>query len=160
MIRLGEFYAQSWETLQATLYAGRVEAAEKSGDDQTLSMVRSSQWLADHFAELPLVILAYHRNDPSGASIYPAIWSMMLAARGQGVGATLTTVLGMFKHAEVAELLGVPLDKGWTNAAAVTFGYPLGRWGVAARRPAHEVVYEEAWGREPSWTAAHPAWEG
>jgi nitroreductase len=158
MGRLGELYSSAWQTLQATVYSGRIEQAEGAGDEQTLRVIRSSQWLADHFAEVPLVVLPYHRNDPSGASIYPAVWSMMLAARGKGVGATLTTILGIFKQQEVADLLGVPLDKGWTNAAAVTFGYPLGRWDVAARRPSHEVVYEEAWGREPSWTADGPLW--
>jgi nitroreductase len=159
MGRLGALYIEAWDTLQSTIYAGRRQAAEEKGDERTLRMLRSSQWLADHFAELPLVILPYHRNDPSGASIYPAVWSMMLAARGRGLGTTLTTVLGIFRHAEVAELLGVPLDKGWTNAAAVTFGYPLGRWDVAWRRPVHEVVYEEAWGMEPSWRADGPVWE-
>lgn len=160
MSRLGVLYAEAWATLQATVYAGRREAAEEHGDEQTLRVMRSSQWLADNFAEVPLVVLPYHRNDPSGASIYPAVWSMMLAARGRGVGSTLTTILGIFKHSEVADLLGVPLDKGWTSAAAVTFGYPLGRWDVAARRPAHEVVYEETWGRAPSWTAHGPVWAG
>lgn len=158
MSRLGELYSEAWETLQATVYAGRKERAAETGDEQTLRVMRSSQWLADNFAQVPLVVLPYHRNDPSGASIYPAVWSMMLAARGRGVGATLTTILGIFKHQEVADLLGVPVDKGWSNAAAVTFGYPLGRWASAARRPAHEVVYEEAWGREPSWSAPEPLW--
>lgn len=158
MIRLGELYAESWRILQDTVYSGRAEAARESGDGQTLRMLRSSEWLADHFHEVPLVILAFHRNDPTGASIYPAVWSMMLAARGQGVGATLTTILGVFRQAEVARLLGVPTDKGWVNAAAVTFGYPKGKWDIASRRPAHEVVYEEKWGQTPSWTADFPLW--
>lgn len=53
----------------------------------------------------------------------------MLSARSQGIGTCLTTVLGTFKHQEVADLLGVPVEKGWINAAAVTCGYPLGKWG-------------------------------
>ena len=160
MASLAVLYTEAWDVLLSTVYAGRREQAEETGDEQTVRVMRSSQWLADHFADLPLVILPYHRNDPSGASIYPAVWSMMLAARGRGVGSTLTTVLGQFRHTEVAALLGVPLDKGWTNAAAVTFGYPLGRWDVATRRPVHEVVYEGAWGRPPSWTADGPVWSG
>ncbi len=150
--RLGEFYLEAWEILLSTVYATR------RGDEQTERMLNSSQWLAEHFEEVPLVVMAFHRNDPAGASIYPAVWSLQLAARGLGIGSTLTTILGQFRHQEVADLLGVPLDKGWTNAAAVPLGYPLGRWGVAQRRPAHEVVQANHWGKPPSWTVEQPLW--
>ncbi len=152
LVHLGELYAQAWEILLSTVYSGR------RGDEQTERMLKSSQWLADHFEEVPLVVLAYHRNDPSGASVFPAVWSLQLAARGLGIGSTLTTILGHFRHQEVADLLGAPLDKGWTNAAAVTFGYPLGRWAVPQRRPAHQVVFAESWGVQPSWTIDEPLW--
>ena len=156
---LGVLYSEAWVELNATFYKGVKEAATERGDDTTLRVISSSQWLADNFDQVPLVVLPYHRSDPSGASIYPAVWSLMLAARGHGVGTTLTTLLGMFKQAEVAELLGVPSDKGWQNAAAIPCGYPLGRWGVAKRAPVHEVVYEERWGETPEWTVSEHLWE-
>ena len=155
---LGVLYAQGWEELNATFYKGKKEAAIASGDEATKRVMSSSQWLADNFDKVPLVVLPFHRNDPSGASIYPAVWSLMLSARSFGVGTTLTTILGLFKYEEVAELLGVPLEKGWRNAAAIPCGYPLGRWGVAKRAPVHEVVYEEIWGAEPSWTVNEALW--
>ncbi len=155
---LGVLYGDAWRELNATHYKGRLETARESGDDTTMRVLTSAQWLADNFEQVPLVVLPYHRNDPSGASIYPAAWSLMLAARGHGVGTTLTTVLGMFKHREVAELLDVPLEKGWQNAAAITCGYPLGRWGLAKRSPVHEVVYEERWGESPEWMVEEPLW--
>jgi nitroreductase len=153
---LAVLYAEAWAELQATFYKGKREAAEASGDDATVRVLKSAQWLADNFDRVPLVVLPYHRNDPSGASIYPAVWSLMLSARSQGVGTTLTTVLGIFKPQEVADLLGVPLDKGWINAAAVTCGYPLGTWGIATRAAAHEVVFSERWGTPPTWRADEP----
>jgi len=155
---LAVLYAQAWDQLQETFYKGKREAAEASGEDGTVRVLKSAQWLADNFDQVPLVVLPYSRNDPSGASIYPGVWSLMLAARGQGVGTTLTTVLGIFKSQEVAGLVGVPLDKGWTNAAAVTCGYPLGKWGVATRAPTHEVVYAERWGTPPTWQIDTPLW--
>jgi len=158
MAALGDLYLQSWDELNRTIYKGKREQAEQAGDEGTMRIMRSSQWLADNFAAVPLVVVAYHRNDPSGASIYPAVWSMMLAARGHGIGATLTTVLGLFRHTEVASLLGVPLEKGWTNAAAVTMGYPVGRWGVAGRAPAQRVVYDGRWGEAPAWAVDQPLW--
>ncbi|MFQ5553755.1 MAG: nitroreductase family protein [Acidimicrobiia bacterium] len=154
MKSLGTLYADAFEILQNTVYAG-VEPA----NDQDRRILSSSSWLAEHFAEVPLVVLAFHRNDPSGASIYPAVWNLMLAARGRGVGTTLTTILGMFKSDELFALLDVPRDKGWTNAAAVTCGYPLGRWGLAARAPARDVVYSERWGSDASWEADEPWWQ-
>ncbi len=153
MARLGPLYAEAYDILNNTVYAG-IEPR----DDQDVRVRSSSTWLAEHFAEVPLVIFAFHRNDPSGASVYPAIWNLMLAARGLGIGTTLTTILGMFKSAELFELLGVPTDRGWTNAAAVTCGYPTGRWGVAARRPVHDVVYAERWGEAPGWRVDEPLW--
>jgi nitroreductase len=155
---LGRFYAEAWAELNATFYKGKSEAAEASGDETTKRVLSSAQWLADNFDQVPLVVLPYHRNDPSGASIYPAVWSLMLAARGHGIGTTLTTVLGIFKQREVADLLGVPLDRGWQNAAAIPCGYPLGRWGLAQRARVDEVVYSERWGAAPEWTLDGPLW--
>ncbi len=158
--KLAPMYADAWRELNATFYKGRVEAARERGDETTLRVMNSAQWLADNFDQVPLVVFPFHRNDPSGASIYPGVWSLMLAARAHGVGTTLTTVLGIFKHEELAELLDVPVEKGWTNAAAVTCGYPLGKWGVAKRPPAQEVVFDERWGQAPPWTADEPLWPG
>jgi nitroreductase len=150
---MGRLYATAWKTLLETVYKGR-----EVTDPQMARVTRSSEWLAANFGTVPLVVLAYTRNDPSGASIYPAVWNLMLAARGHGVGTTLTTILGTFQGVALAELLGVPSDRGWANAAAVPCGYPMGRWGVASRRPAHEVVHQDRWGQPPAWTAPEPLW--
>lgn len=158
MRQLGRLYSEAWIELNETVYKGKREEAEASGDEASQRIYSSSQWLADNFGESPLVVLPYHRNDPSGASIYPGVWSLMLAARSHGVGTTMTTILGIFKQSEVAELLGVPLEKGWRNAAAIPCGYPLGRWGLAKRAPLQNVVYEERWGDSPAWSANDPLW--
>lgn len=159
MQKLGQLYAEAWVELNETIYKGKRAEAEASGNESMRRIYSSSQWLADNFGDSPLVVLPYHRNDPSGASIYPAVWSLMLSARSFGVGTTLTTVLGIFRQKEVADLLGVPLDRGWQNAAAIPCGYPLGRWGVARRAPVQDVVYEEHWGDEPEWTINEPLWK-
>jgi nitroreductase len=151
---LADLYREAWGVLNETVYAG----ADRTANPQMTRVFNSSQWLADNFQHVPLVILPFHRNDPTGASIYPAVWNLMLAARGRGIGTTLTTILGSFRNEQVAELLGVPLDRGWKNAAAIPCGYPLGRWGVAARRPVEEVVYQERWGKSPEWRVPEPMW--
>ena len=158
MAQLGQLYSRSWNQLTETAYAGREEAAREQGDDQTLRVMSSAGWLAANFADVPLAILAFTRNDVDGSGIYPAVWNLMLAARGYGIGATLTTVLHHFAAEGVAQLLDVPTAKGWRNAACVTLGYPLGKWGVANRPPVHEVVYADRWGSPPGWQASDPKW--
>ena len=158
MAELAALYQQSWDRLQNTLYAGKRQQAEATGDVTTQRVLSSGDWLAANFADVPLVVLVYVRNDPDGSGIYPAVWNLMLAARAQGVGTTLTTVLHHFAGAEVDELIGVPTDKGWRNAAAVTCGYPVGTWGVAPRPPVEQVVYADRWGEPPGWTVPEPLW--
>ncbi len=155
---LGQLYREAFEILQSTVYKGMWERAEQRGDEQSLRVMRSSRWLADNFEQVPLWIFAFSRNDPSGASIYPGVWNLMLAARGHGIGTCLTTILGAFKSDEVFRLLEVPTGRGWVLGAAVSAGYPRGRWGVAARRPVTEVVYQERWGRPAGWKAEGPLW--
>jgi nitroreductase len=156
---LAPLYREAYEILTETVYPGRREAAEKAGDETTLRVMRSSAWLAEHFEVVPLWLLFFTRNDPTGSSIYPAVWNAMLAARGEGVGTCLTTILGAFKSAETFELLGVPDDKGWQLAAAVSCGYPTGRWGVAKRRPVEDVTYSDRWGSPLGFEVNGPLWE-
>jgi nitroreductase len=148
--RLGPLYRESLTELWATAYQERIAAAQAAPDSPenapTLRMVRSAQYLADHFEDVPLFLFAFARNDRSGGSIFPAVWSAMLAARGLGIGSALTSVLSAFRGAETLAVLGVPADKGWLNACCVSFGYPLGRWALAARIPAHAVAFRNQWG--------------
>jgi nitroreductase len=156
--RLAPVYRRAFDQLQNTVYAGRREAAEAAGDEAALRVMRSSAWLADNFEQVPMWFLAFSRNDPSGASIYPAVWSAMLAARGEGIGTCLTTILGIFESAETFDILGVPVDKGWVLSAAVSCGYPLGSWGVAKRAPAHAVAFRDRWGEPLDFTVDEPLW--
>jgi nitroreductase len=159
---LGPLYRDSMAQLWATIYKDRIAAANATPDDPesvaTLRMQRSAQHLADHFEGYPLLLFGFVLFDPTGGSIYPAVWSAMLAARGHGVGSALTSVMGVFHRDEVLELLGVPAGEGWINACCVTFGYPSGRWGVAERRPAHEVSFRNRWGEPVGFAVDKPLW--
>ena len=155
---LGDLYRDAWKTLQETVYKKAFELAEKQGNKQALAIQSSSGWLAENFDRVPLWVFVFSRNDPTGASVYPGVWNMMLAARGLGIGTCLTTIAGWFKSDEVFDVLGVPADRGWTNNAAVSAGYPLGKWGTAQRRPANQVVFSEQWGNRPDWTIEQPLW--
>lgn len=67
-----------------------------------------------------------------GASVYPFVWSLLLAARAEGLGGVLTTML--IRHEdEVKGLLGAPDD--WALAAVVALGRPVHQPRRLRRRP-------------------------
>jgi nitroreductase len=160
--KLGPLYRYSLGQLWETIYKDRLDGANANPDDpeskQLLAIQRSAQHLADHFETYPLMLFSFVQLDPTGGSIFPATWSAMLAARAEGVGAALTSILGVFKLDETLEILGVPRDEYWNLSSLVTFGYPTGRWGVAPRRPVHEVSYRNRWGDSVGFEVRDPLW--
>jgi nitroreductase len=160
--RIAPLYHHAIDQLWSTIYADRLAAAaadpEAPDSIAMLKVQKSAQWLADHFAEVPLYLFGFVQADPTGGSIFPAVWSAQLAARAQGVGSSLTAVLGFFHPDEVFDILGVPGDEGWIMACCVSFGYPTGRWGVAPRRPVHEVSFRNQWGTPVGFTVDQPLW--
>ncbi len=159
--QLGPLYRGALDTLWQTFYAERIAAMDADSDSpasiEMRKVLRSAQWLADNFETVPLWLFAFVRMDPTGGSIFPAVWSAQLAARGEGVGSALTTVMGFFARDQVLEALAVP-DEGWMLACAVSFGYPTGKWGTAARRPVHEVSYRNQWGADVGLQIDRPLW--
>jgi nitroreductase len=164
---LGPLYRDAVSQLWATFYRENLEKAradpQRPENASLLKVQSSAQYLADHFESVPLYLFGFSRGDPTGGSIFPAIWSAQLAARAEGVGSSLTSVLGIFHGPETLQILGVPEGKGWDMACCVSFGYPTGRWAVAPRRPVHEVAYRNQWGEglgfevsEPLWPAGEP----
>ncbi len=158
---LGPIYRECLGTLWTTFYKPRADAAaadpEHPDSVSFETMRRSAQYLADNFETYPLLLLGFAQHDSSGGSIYPAIWSAQLAARAEGVGSALTSVM-LFQAEAALAVLGVPADQGWNMACCVTFGYPTGTWGVAPRRPVHEVSYRNQWGTPLPWEINQPLW--
>jgi len=87
------------------------------------------------------------------------MWSAQLAARAEGIGSSLTQALAFYND-ETLEILGVPKGAGWYMAGALSFGYPTGRWGVAARQPAREVSFRNHWGVPTGFVEDGPLWPG
>ena len=122
-----------------------------------------SRHLADNLGDVPALVLflqpiiPWGSSDEAGpmdigrldASVYPAVQNFCLAARSLGLGTALTTVIRIHS-AEVLALLGVPnRDDGsprFEIAALVPLGYPLGKFGVALRKPAAAVTHWNSWG--------------
>ena len=109
---------------------------------------RQNQYLTDHYHEAPVWIVACLEGEnpgySSGASIYPAVQNMLLAARAVGLGSTLTTRhIGYAKECD--EAMGIP--PGFHSYAILPIGYPMGRFGPVGRGPLSEIVYLDGWGK-------------
>jgi len=159
---LAPLYRDSINQLWSTFYRDRIAAAQADPEAPeslaTFRMQRSVDHLADHFADTPLYLFGFAQGDNTGSSVFPAVWSAMLAARAHGVGSALTSIMGMLHRDEVFEVLGVPTDGGWVNSCCVSFGYPIGPWRVAERQPAHEVSYRNRWGAPAGFEIPKPLW--
>lgn len=72
-----------------------------------------------------------------GASVYPLIWNILLAARSEGYGGTITT-MAIAAEEEVRGLLGIP-DRH-AVAAVVPLGKPVRQLSKLRRRPVAEFI--------------------
>jgi len=121
-------------------------------------MARTMQAYVDNFHKVPVLVLPclvrYRAPTPmEGASVYPAVQNLLLAARALGYGGVITG----FHHAvdaELKQLLGIPAEV--FIAATVTLGKPRGGHGPVRRRPMAERVYGDEWGVAPVWAEDPP----
>jgi nitroreductase len=114
----------------------------------------AQQALAARLHEMPALILVCAEGRPPldslpmqvafFGSILPAAWSLMLALRSRGLGATWTT-LHLLHENEAAELLEIP--EHVTQTVLLPVGYVRDAVLKPARRkPPAEVTYWNAWG--------------
>lgn len=82
----------------------------------------------------------------SGASVYPLAWNILLAARNEGLGGTLTT-MPIAEEAKVQELLGLP--EYMAVCAVIPIGKPVKQLRKLKRKSVDEFVSNERWGGEP-----------
>ena len=125
-------------------------------EPRMLRIIEAVQWQADHFADIPVVIVACLRGPrlpfpPIAAtsyygSIYPSVQNLLLAARAAGLGAALIT-LPLWSSLLARRTLGLP----WNVApcAVIPLGWPRGRYGPTTRRPVGEVVHVDRYGNRP-----------
>jgi nitroreductase len=73
----------------------------------------------------------------SGASVYPLVWNILLAARNEGYGGTFTT-MAIAQEEQVRQLLGIP--DMHAIAALVPLGKPTRQLTKLRRQPVAEFV--------------------
>ena len=146
--QLKDWYLPIWDQ-----YIGRVPAGAVRP-----KLMENADHFARHLDEVPALIvvcaqladiLATDRHLDrlsivGGASVYPAVQNLLLAARAEGLGTALTTLLCAVEL-QVKELLGIP--DGVATAAVLALGYPAkGFPKKLTRRPVSEICFADAWG--------------
>ncbi|WP_156755826.1 nitroreductase family protein [Actinokineospora pegani] len=160
LAELTGWYRRSWQKL-ADLAASRPELFP-AGRRQR-AQLRESEFLARSFGSVPVVVVACFTPSPSnpanfygGASIYPAVQNLLLAARAIGLGGTLTTLQSVDELPEAAclaggsgvvtelrALLGIPAEV--VPAAVIPLGWPAEPLTVNRRTPVREVSCADRW---------------
>ncbi len=142
--KIAGWYLEAWNNV----YGGALKDAMLANADMAKTY-RSADYLANHMADVPVLVLATIKKEmfaigPTlGASIYPAVQNLMLAARALGLGTALTT-LHKLHEADVKQLLGIPDDV--ETMALIPVGRPKGQFGPVKRMPVEKVVYWDGWG--------------
>jgi nitroreductase len=142
------------------LYGGLGRRANRN-NPRMLRILDAVQWQADHFADIPVLVVACLRGvvvpfpaimaSSTYGSIYPSVQNLLLAARAAGLGAALIT-MPLWSTFLARRALGLP----WNVApcAVVPLGWPTGRYGPTTRRPVGDVVHVDRYGNQPFRTGA------
>lgn len=126
-------------------------------DAKRRRMLSAVQWQADHFEQTPVIVVACLKGvyipfllistASYFGSIFPAVQNLLLAARAVNLGAAMTTI-PLWNSIAVRRILGLPWNI--TPCAVIPLGWPLGRYGPTTRKPVHEVVSFDRFGKRPA----------
>lgn len=148
--QLKDWYLPLWEQ-----YSARATARPGAPKPRLLA---NADHFARHLDEVPVLVVVCgqladimatdrHLDRLSivgGASVYPSVQNLLLAARAEGLGTALTTLLCAVEP-QVKALLAIP--DGVATAAMVALGYPArGFPRKLARRPLAEWCFGDTYG--------------
>jgi nitroreductase len=146
--QLARLNRQAW-----SVYRRVARWSARGRDEQNVRIMDAVQWQADHFEEVPAIIVACSVGvhlpfSPVNAStlygsVYPGVQNLLLAARSIGLGATLTT-LPLWSSILARRTLGLPWKV--VPVAAIPIGWPQGHYGPTTRRPVEESVHLDRYG--------------
>jgi nitroreductase len=144
---LGELWREG-----ARAYVARPEHASATG--QFARILDAVRHLIDRIEQVPVHVIpcieGRTEDEPTRvqaskwASIIPAGWSFMLAARARGLG-TVWTSFHLARERDAAELLGIPYEQVM-QAALIPVAYTTGTdFTPGRRRPLETVLHWDGW---------------
>lgn len=126
-----------------------------SGDaraDAQRRVGESAVYLAENLHLAPVLLIPCQFGAPGPStmeqagfwgSLFPAVWSFMMAARSRGLGTVLTTIHLRFED-EIAELLQLPQNVTQGGLLPVAH-YTGGSFRPAQRRPVEDFLAWDTW---------------
>jgi nitroreductase len=150
---LADWYREIWKSVVEMAQRGQYRAGRGAG-----SMLGAGTHMAEHLAEVPVLIVVcavfddLARTDAAldrpgvvgGASVYPSVQNLLLAARNEGLGGVVTTLLCAVEP-QVKELLGIPDEL--ITCATIPIGYPERPFPKRlTRAPLSEMVFADRYG--------------
>ncbi|MFP1154316.1 nitroreductase family protein [Mycobacterium sherrisii] len=153
---IADVYRRTWNMIATSPFA----VAERFEDDPVRNREQhkvfdSAAYLAEHLGEVPVlmipcvelvdgdVTLTGDNSNKYWASIMPAAWNYMLAARSRGLGTTWTGVTVM-ADGEMRAILGLP-DNVYHATTIPTAYYTGSTFRRAQRLPLDDVVHLDRW---------------
>jgi nitroreductase len=144
---IGELWREGGER-----YLASAETASQPAQNERL--LDSVRHLVAHIHEVPVHVIPCVKGRTDGepgfiqagrwASIMPATWSFMLAARARGLG-TAWTSFHLTREREAADILGIPYDEVM-QAALIPVAYTIGdSFKPARRKPLDTMVHWDNW---------------
>jgi len=154
---LRDLYLPQWRAYMELTGGARALAEPGGVDAARMRMLRRADEYAENLEQIPVHLLVGVRLEDlavtdaelprqsivGGASIYPFVQNLLLALRGEELGAAMTTLL-VPAEAEVKRLLEIPDDVAL--AAHIGVGKRLDAWPKLARRPVEEFAFSERYG--------------
>jgi nitroreductase len=157
---VGDVYRSAYERWERAQLAALPESWNEAQRHEYLHGLQASRTLAENLDRAQALVLFLMPDvsitpvdddgpieiGPLYASVYPAVQNFILAARSFGIGTVLTTVWWS-KQTELRELLSIP-DR-FQIIALVPMGRPVGRFGVAPRKPVEPIAHWDGYGNRP-----------
>jgi nitroreductase len=153
--QLAEIYRRQFDVTYRVMPVGTYDDPEVQA--QAHRRRQSATWLADHFQEVPVIMVPCQAGRVDGAelgaqagfwgSFLPAVWNFMLALRSRGLGSAWVTMnLGRKEgERETAEVLGIPFER-YTQAGMFPIGYTRGTDFKPVQIPlVSKVVHWDRW---------------
>jgi nitroreductase len=158
--KLSELYRKSMASYQIpTSAGGRMDKKDLEEYQRVQERVfRSAVYLGRHLQDVPVFLIpcvwgrvevfkgknAVLNQASTYGSIFPGVWSFMLAARARGLGTCLTTFHLRYEK-EAAEILGIPYEKV-TQVALIPVAYTRGTdFKPAPRKPLENILHFDRW---------------
>ena len=139
-----------WNTINPTALSDADIAATEVPEAMIHALTQAPPVLLFVFVDLSVVASFDQNLDRigviSGASIYPFVWNILLAARNEGYGGTLTT-FACGREGELKTLLGVPDE--YAFAAMIPMGKPVKQLTKLTRKPYGEIATLERFDGQP-----------